>query len=78
MYVLFKFFAQIDRLFDCRFLLEGIGWQVAQFGVQPLAVVKTDDAVCNVVRGLGVAGVVLLPNAQPLEAVSVPRRANWE
>uniref|UniRef100_UPI0022B822B0 Bug family tripartite tricarboxylate transporter substrate binding protein n=1 Tax=Rhodoferax ferrireducens TaxID=192843 RepID=UPI0022B822B0 len=38
-----SFFVQTDRLFDCRFLLESIGWQVAQCGVQPLAVVEADD-----------------------------------
>ena len=35
-----SFFGHADRLFDCRLLLEGIGWQVAQFGVQPHAVVE--------------------------------------
>mgnify|MGYP000270886271 CR=1 FL=1 len=40
-----SFFVQTDRLFDCRLLLEGIGWQVAQFGVQPLAVVEVDEVI---------------------------------
>lgn len=33
-----SFLGHRDRLFDCRLLLEGIGWQVAQFGVQSHAV----------------------------------------
>ena len=44
-----------------------MGWQVAQFGVQPLAVVEADDEVRNVVHGFGMVGVILLPNAIHLQ-----------
>ena len=52
-----SFFGHNDRLFDCQLLLEGIGWQVAQFGVQPHAVVEAHDVVGDVCHGLGVVGV---------------------
>ena len=63
-----SFFGHRDRLFDCRLLLEGIGWQVAQFGVQPHAVVEAHDVVGDVCHGLGVVGVVALPDPLRLEA----------
>ncbi len=63
-----SFFGHNDRLFDCQLLLEGIGWQVAQFGVQPHAVVKAHDVVGDVHHGLGVVGVVALPGPFRLEA----------
>lgn len=34
------------------------GWQVTQFGVQPLAVVEDVDVVRNVVHGLSLIGVI--------------------
>ena len=43
-------------------MLEGIGRQVAQFGVQRHAVVEVDDVVSDVARGLGVVGKVTLLN----------------
>ena len=49
-------------------LLEGIGWQVAQFGVQPHAVVEAHDVVGDVCHGLGVVRVVALPDPLRLEA----------
>ena len=63
-----SFFGHNDRLFDCRLLLKGIGWQVAQFGVQPHAVVEANDVVGDVCHGLGVVGVVALPDPLRLEA----------
>ena len=60
-------FGQFNSLFDRRFLLESIGRQVTQFRVQPLAVVKVDEVVCNVIHGLGVGGVVALSNALNLQ-----------
>lgn len=54
-----SFFGHRDKLFDCRLLLESIGWQVAQFGVQPHAVVKANDVVGDIGHGLGVVGVDL-------------------
>lgn len=63
-----SFFGHNGRLFDCRLLLEGIGWQVAHFGVQPDAVVKAHDVVGNVGQGLGVVCVVALPDPLRLEA----------
>ena len=51
-------------------LLEGIGWQVAQSEMQPHAVVEAHDAVGDVHHGhgLGVIGVVALPDPLRLEA----------
>lgn len=63
-----SFFGHRDRLFDCRLLLKGIGRQVAQFGVQPHAVVEAHDIVGDVCHGLGVVGVVALPDPLCLEA----------
>src|SRR5450830_153349 len=63
-----SFFGHSDRLFDCRLLLESIGWQVAQFGMQSHAVVEANDVVGDVSHGLAVVGVVALPNALRLEA----------
>ena len=63
-----SFFGHIDRLFDCRSLLEGIGWPVAQFGVQAHAVVEAHDVVGDISHGLGVVGIVALPDALGLEA----------
>ena len=63
-----SFFGHNGRLFDCRLLLEGIGWQVAHFGVQPDAVVKARDVVGDISHGLGVVCVVALPNPLRLEA----------
>ena len=48
-------------------MLESIGWQVAQFGVQPHAVVEVDDVVGDVAHCLGVVGVVALPNTLHLQ-----------
>ena len=62
-----SYFAHPDRLCDCRLMLEGIGWQVAQFGVQTHVVVETDDVVGDVVRGLSVVGVVALPHPLHLQ-----------
>ena len=56
-----SYFAHADRLFGCRLMLEGIGWQVAQFGMQPYAVVKADDVVGDVSCGFRLVGVVALP-----------------
>jgi hypothetical protein len=58
-----SFFAHSDRSFDCRFLLKGIGWQVAQLGMQTHAVVEADDVVSDVIGGLAVIGVIALPDA---------------
>ena len=63
-----SFFGHNGKLFDCRLLLEGIGWQVAHFGVQPDAVVKARDVVGDISHGLGVVCVVALPNPLRLEA----------
>ncbi len=63
-----SFFGHRDRLFGCRLLLESIGWQVAQFGVQPHAVVEANDVVGDVGHGLSVVGVIALPNPFRLEA----------
>lgn len=35
----------IDRLIDCRSMLEGIGWHVAQCQVQSHVVVEADDVL---------------------------------
>ena len=56
-------FGHTGRLFDCRLMLEGIGWQVAQFGVQAHVVVEVDDVVGDVAGGLDMVGVVALPDA---------------
>ena len=64
-----SYFAHADRLFGCRLLLEGIGWQVAQFGVQTHVVVEADDVVGNVARGLGLVGVAALPDALHLKVL---------
>ena len=48
-------------------MLEGIGRQVAQFGVQPHAVVEADDVVGDVACGLGVVGIVTLPDTLHFE-----------
>ena len=50
---------------NCRLLLEGIGWQVAQFGVQPHAVVEAHDVVGDVRRRFCVVGTVALPAPLP-------------
>ena len=63
-----SFFAHTDKLFDRRFLLENIEWQVAQFGVEQLTVVKADDVARNVVHDLGMVGVILLPTAPSLSS----------
>ena len=63
-----SFFGHRDRSIDCRLLLEGIGWRVAQFGVQPHAVVEGHDVVGDVAHGLGVIGLVALPNPLGLKA----------
>ena len=62
-----SYFAHADRLLDCRFMLEGIGWQVAQFGVQPRAVVEADDVVGDIAGGLGMVRIVALPDAFHLQ-----------
>ena len=51
-----SFFGHRERLIDCRLLLEGIGWRVAQFGVQLYAVVEGHEVVGDVAHGLGVIG----------------------
>ena len=62
-----SYFGQIDRLIDCRFLLDGIGRQVAPCGVQPHAVLEADDVVGNVAHGLAMVGVIALPTALHLQ-----------
>ena len=57
-----SFFGHNDRLFDCQLLLEGIGWHVTQFGMQPYVVVEDHDVVTDVCRCLGVVAVVALPD----------------
>ena len=58
-----SYFAHADRLFDCRLMLEGIGWQVSQCEVQTRAGVEVDDVVGDVAHGFGVVGIVPLPDA---------------
>ena len=48
-------------------MLEGIGWQVTQCGVQTHVVVEADDVVSDVAGGLGVVGVVALPDTLHLQ-----------
>ena len=62
-----SYFAHVDRLCDCRLMLEGIGWQIAQSGVQSHVVVEADDVVGNVCGRLGMVGIVTLPNALHLQ-----------
>ena len=48
--------------------IEGIGWQIAQFGTQTYAGVKADDVVRDVARGLRMIGMVALPDSLHLQA----------
>ena len=56
------FFAHIDKLIVCRFLLKGIERQVAQFGVRTHAVVEADEIVRDVIHGFAVIGAIALPD----------------
>lgn len=52
---------------DCRLLREGIVWQVAKLEMRPHAVIAAHKLAGDVSHGLGVVGVVALPDSLCLE-----------
>ena len=54
-------------MFCCHVPLISGGRQIAQFRVQPHVVVEADDVLGDVARGLGMVGVVALPDPLHLQ-----------
>ena len=55
-----SYFGYIQRLIDCRFLLESIGGASCPARSAAAQVVVAEDIVANVAHGLGIVGVITL------------------
>lgn len=69
-----RFFGHSDRLFDDPLLVKGILRQLAQFEV-PHAVAEADDVVSDVRRGLGMIGLVTMPDPLRIGALQCQQTA---